>query len=98
MTLAAMWIEAKERGNRPLCAASDSRTTPGPIEGVSKVVLFGRDDLVGVWAGDYRYAYLVVSHLDAIFTAFEAMRRRNVDAALPSDGLRLPFSDISSSR
>jgi hypothetical protein len=79
MTLAAAWIESKDNGNRPLCFASDSRTTPGPIEGVTKVVLFGREDLAGVWAGDYRYASMLVSHLDAVFTASDVMRRRDVD-------------------
>jgi hypothetical protein len=80
MTLAAVWIENKPQGNRPLCFASDSRTTPGPIEGVTKVVLFSREDLAGVWAGDYRYASLLISHLDAVFSASEVMRRRDVDA------------------
>jgi hypothetical protein len=82
MTLAAVWIESKAVGNRPLCFASDSRTTPGPIEGVTKVAMFGREDLAGVWAGDYRYAALLVSHLDAVFTASDIMRRRDVDVAL----------------
>lgn len=78
MTLAAMWIDSSDGGSR-LCFASDSRTTPGPIDGVTKVVLFGRSDVAGVWAGDYRYAALLVSHLDAFFTASEAMRQRDVD-------------------
>src|SRR3954470_11045561 len=81
MTLAAVWIESKAMGNRPLCFASDSRTTPGPIEGVTKVVLFGREDLAGVWAGDFRYASILVNHLDAVCTASDAMRRRDVDVA-----------------
>jgi hypothetical protein len=81
MTLAAVWVEARAQGNSPLCFASDSRTTPGPLEGVTKVVLFGRTDLAGVWAGDYRYAMLLISHLDAVFTASEAMRRRDIDVA-----------------
>lgn len=79
MTLAAVWIETTPGGNGPLCFASDSRTTPGPIDGVTKVSLFGREDLVGVWAGDYRYAMLIMSHLDAVLTASDAMRRRDID-------------------
>lgn len=79
VTLAAVWIETRRGSNSPLCFASDSRTTPGPIEGVTKVVLFGREDLAGVWAGDYRYATLLVGHLDAVFTASDAMRRRDID-------------------
>lgn len=82
MTLAAVWVEGKEVGNQPLCFASDSRTKPGPIDGVTKVLLFGREDIAGVWAGDYRYAALLASHLDAVFTASETMRRRDVDVAL----------------
>lgn len=78
MTLAAAWIESTPGGNSPLCFASDSRTTPGPIEGVTKVMLFGRDDLAGVWAGDYRYAMLITTYLDAVFTASDAMRRRDI--------------------
>jgi hypothetical protein len=81
VTLAAVWVEARAEGNSPLCFASDSRTTPGPLEGVTKVVLFGRADLAGVWAGDYRYAMLLISHLDAFFTASEVMRRRDIDVA-----------------
>src|SRR3954451_22369046 len=91
MTLAAVWIEGKAVGNRPLCFASDSRTTPGPIEGVTKVVLFGREDLAGVWAGDFRYASLVVSHLDAVFTASEVMRRRDVEVV---DALRKAMTSV----
>jgi hypothetical protein len=79
MTLAAVWIETRPGGSSPLCFGSDSRTTPGPLEGVTKVVLFGREDLAAVWAGDYRYASLLVSHLDAVFTASDAMRRRDID-------------------
>lgn len=79
MTLAAIWIEERSHGPSPLCFASDSRTTPGPIEGVTKVVLFGREDLAGVWAGDYRFATLLVAQLDALFTASDAMRRRDID-------------------
>lgn len=81
MTLAAMWVEARDVGNQLLCFASDSRTKPGPIEGVAKVVLFGRQDIAAVWAGDYRYAALLVNFLDAFFTASDAMRRRDVDVA-----------------
>lgn len=81
MTLAAMWIESRGDDGRQLCVASDSRTKPGPIEGVTKVVLFGRPDVAGVWAGDYRYASLLVAHLDAFFTSSEAMRRRDIDLA-----------------
>jgi hypothetical protein len=44
--------------------------------------LFGRGDLAGVWAGDYRYASLLVSHLDAVLSASEAMWRRDVAVAL----------------
>jgi hypothetical protein len=76
-----MWVEARGRGRDALCLASDSRTLPGPIEGVTKVILFGRSDIAAVWAGDYRYAALLVSHLDAVFTASDAMRRRDIDLA-----------------
>ncbi len=79
MTLAAVWIEHRDKGNQPLCFASDSRTTPGPIDGVTKVMLFGREDVAGVWAGDYRYATMLWAHLDAVFTSTDAMRRRDVD-------------------
>jgi hypothetical protein len=79
VTLAAVWVEARGADRDALCFASDSRTTPGPIEGVTKVILFGRSDLAAVWAGDYRYATLLVNHLDAVFTASDAMRRRDVD-------------------
>ena len=81
MTLAAVWVEARDQGSQPLCFASDSRTTPGPIDGVTKVILFGREDIVGVWAGDFRYAAILMSHLDAVFTASDAMRRRDIDVA-----------------
>jgi hypothetical protein len=91
MTLAAIWIETIPGGNWPLCFASDSRTTPGPIDGVTKVVLFAREDLAGVWAGDYRYAYLVVNHLDAVLAESQAMRRRDVDVA---DALRRAATGI----
>lgn len=76
-----MWVEARGDGRDALCFASDSRTLPGPIEGVTKVVLFGRPDIAAVWAGDYRYATLLLNHLDAIFTASDAMRRRDIDLA-----------------
>lgn len=78
MTLAALWLDCSGDGQR-LCIASDSRTTPGPIDGVTKVLLFGREDVAGVWAGDYRYAALLASHLDAVFTGSDAMRSRDVD-------------------
>ncbi len=81
VTLAAVWVEARGRGRDALCFASDSRTQPGPIEGVTKVILFGRSDIAAVWAGDYRYATLLINHLDAVFTASDAMRRRDVDLA-----------------
>ena len=82
MTLAAIWIESRDGDNQQLCFASDSRTTPGPIEGVTKVVLFGREDLAAAWAGDFRYASIVANHLDAVFTTSEAMRRRDIDVAV----------------
>jgi cold shock CspA family protein len=81
VTLAAVWIEARGSSSDALCFASDSRTTPGPVEGVTKVILFGRSDIAAVWAGDYRYATLLVNHLDAVFTASDAMRRRDIDLA-----------------
>jgi hypothetical protein len=81
MTLAAIWIEERTHGNQPLCFASDSRTTPGPVDGVTKVILFGREDVAAVWAGDFRYASILASHLDAVFTASDAMRRRDIDVA-----------------
>jgi hypothetical protein len=78
MTLAAVWLE--QTATAPaLCFASDSRTMPGPIEGVAKVTLFGRSDIAAVWAGDFRYAGLVVAHLDAFFNSTDAMRARDVD-------------------
>lgn len=79
MTLGAVWIDHQGGEARQLCFASDSRTTRGPIDGVTKVVLFGRSDVAGVWAGDYRYASLVIAHLDAFLTSIEAMRNRDVD-------------------
>lgn len=93
MTLAIVWIEERAGGGSALCFASDSRTTPGPIEGVNKVLLFGRSDVAGVWAGDYRYAAIVASHLDAVFTATRAMRDRDVDVAR---ALRQASSSIAS--
>jgi hypothetical protein len=81
VTLAAAWVEARGRDRGALCFASDSRTKPGPIEGVTKVILFDRSDIAAVWAGDYRFATLLVNHLDAVFTASDAMRRRDVDLA-----------------
>jgi hypothetical protein len=84
MTLAAMWIETrdpKRPGYGRLCFASDSRTTPGPIEGVSKVLLFSRPDIAGVWAGDFRYASLLANHLDVALSATARMRDRAVDPA-----------------
>jgi hypothetical protein len=59
--------------------ASDSRTTPGPIDGVSKVVVFRREDIAAVWSGDLRYAAFALSHLDALFSSTDAMRRRDID-------------------
>lgn len=79
MTLAAVWVEERAGGNGPLCFASDSRTKPGPIEGVNKVLLFRRPDVAAVWAGDFRYAALLASHLDAVLTATEPMRDRDID-------------------
>jgi hypothetical protein len=82
MTLAAMWIEAREpRGAETgrLCFASDSRTTPGPIEGVAKVLSFSRPDIAGVWAGDVRYAALLSNHLDIVLSATSDMRDRTID-------------------
>lgn len=79
MTLAAVWLESRGVGSDALCFASDSRTLPGPVEGVTKVILFGRSDIAAVWAGDYRFATLLINHLDAVFTASDAMRRRDVD-------------------
>lgn len=84
MTLAAAWIECRDP-ERPnfgrLCFASDSRTTPGPIEGVTKVLLFSRPDIAAVWAGDFRYAALLSSHLDVALSATAQMRDRAVDVA-----------------
>lgn len=81
VTLAAVWLESRGVGSDALCFASDSRTLPGPVEGVTKVILFGRSDIAAVWAGDYRHATLLINHLDAVFTASDAMRRRDVDLA-----------------
>lgn len=84
MTLAAMWLEARDPSNPDvgrLCFASDSRTTPGPIEGVTKVLLFTRPDIAGVWAGDFRYAALLANHLDVALSATARMRDRAIDVA-----------------
>jgi hypothetical protein len=45
------------------------------------VLLFWRSDLAAVWAGDFRYAALLASHLDAVLTATEPMRDRDIDVA-----------------
>lgn len=79
LTLAAVWIEDRGSQPGPLCFASDSRTLPGPIEGVAKVHLFQRPDLAAVWAGDYRYAALLLWHLDAFVGSSGVMRERDVD-------------------
>lgn len=81
MTLAAVWIDRQGADSAQLCFASDSRTTPGPIEGVTKVMLFGRPDIAAVWAGDYRFASLLLAHLDAYFTSYSAMKNRDIDVA-----------------
>jgi hypothetical protein len=79
-----MWVECRDP-ERPnfgrLCFASDSRTTPGPIEGVAKVLLFSRPDIAAVWAGDFRYAALLSNHLDVALSATAQMRDRAVDVA-----------------
>jgi hypothetical protein len=82
MTLAAMWIETRDPDIPDagrLCFASDSRTSPGPIEGVAKVLLFSRPDIAAVWAGDFRYAALLANHLDVALSATAQMRDRAVD-------------------
>jgi hypothetical protein len=79
MTLAAMWVESRSSEGGTLCFASDSRTRPGPIEGVSKVLLFSRSDIAGVWAGDFRYAALLADHLDIALASTEQMRTRAMD-------------------
>lgn len=81
MTLAAVWVDFRSPQSQQLCFASDSRTMPGPIEGVTKVILFGRPDIAAVWAGDYRFASLIVAHLDAFFTSSAAMTNRDIDIA-----------------
>jgi hypothetical protein len=48
---------------------------------MTKVHLFRRTDVAAVWAGDFRYAWLALNHLDAIFTASAAMRDRDIDVA-----------------
>jgi hypothetical protein len=78
MTLAAVWIDDRDDSST-LCFASDSRITPGPIDGIAKVTFFGRSDLVGVWAGDFAYASLVLNKLSGFLTASENIRSRQVD-------------------
>jgi hypothetical protein len=81
MSLGAVWIDQQSPNSRQLCFASDSRTSPGPIDGVTKVILFGRTDVAAVWAGDYRYASLILANLDAFFTSSSTIRNRDVDVA-----------------
>lgn len=87
VTLAAVW--QSQTGAKPqLCFASDSRTTPGPIDGVTKVGVFRRSDLVGVWAGDYRYASLILANLEAFLSSHRSMERRDIDVLHALDQAR----------
>lgn len=76
MTLAAMWIESHKGWQKALCFPSDSRTSPGPIDGVTKVLLFSRPDVAAVWAGDFRYASILAGHLDVVLSATPKRRER----------------------
>jgi hypothetical protein len=81
MTVAAVWIEDKLDASA-LCLASDSRLSPGPVDGISKVALFARPDIAGVWAGDFAWASLILNKLDGLFGSSENMVTRQIDVRI----------------